>query len=88
MDEVLKIVIANFPMLAGLVLCIVILKLDLDHERTARRTDCQDWQKEREAMQSRLDQTQSKLVDVALNCHDESIKADALTWTPNQVSLK
>lgn len=82
MDEVLKIVIANFPMMGGLILCIVILQLSLDHERKARKSDCEGWDKEREKLETRLDQAHAKLVDVALKCHDEELKADALTWKP------
>jgi hypothetical protein len=82
MDEVLKIVIANAPMLGGLVLCIYILLRDLDYERKARKEDCVAWDGERQELQNKLYEAQSKLVDVALKCHDEELKADALMWTP------
>lgn len=81
-DEVLTSVVSAMPMMGGLVLCIVILKFDLDHERKARKEDCEAWDKEREQLETRLDQAHSKLVDVALNCHDESLKADVLSWKP------
>lgn len=81
-DEVLTSVISAMPMMGGLVLCIVILKFDLDHERKARKEDCEAWERERQGLEARLDQSHNKLIDVALNCHDESIKNEALVWKP------
>lgn len=81
-DEVLTSVISAMPMMGGLVLCIVILKFDLDHERKSRKEDCEAWDKERAGLEARLDQSHNKLIDVALNCHDENVKAEALAWKP------
>lgn len=64
-DETIKIIVANAPMFAGLVLCIWIQARTIDRLNS-----------EHDANEKRHDALQAKVIEIALKCRDEVAKQE------------